>query len=74
MLSGQTPPRDTARVADSTRRVAMPRPPADTDTVRKAGEIVIPGSDLPVQVYLRIEAKTERDQNLRCNSIESAQL
>lgn len=74
MLPGQTPPRDTARVADSTRRVVMPRPPADTDTVRKAGEIVIPGSDLPVQVNLRIEAKTERDQNLRCNSIEAAQL
>src|SRR5512141_2372086 len=50
MLWGQAPPRDSARVADSTRRVVMPRPPADTDTVRKAGEIVIPGSDLPVQV------------------------
>jgi len=51
----------------------MPRPPADTDTVTKAGAIVIPGSDLPVEVNLRLEAKTERDRNLRCNSVEAAQ-
>ncbi|MGE5731184.1 MAG: hypothetical protein ACM37U_04535, partial [Gemmatimonas sp.] len=52
----------------------MPRPPADTDSVAKAGAIVIPGSDLPVQVNLRLEAKTERDRNLRCNSVEAAQV
>jgi cell surface protein SprA len=51
----------------------MPRPPADTDSVSKAGAIVIPGSDLPVQVNLRLEGKTERDRNLRCNSVEAAQ-
>ncbi|HEX8945198.1 MAG TPA: cell surface protein SprA [Gemmatimonadaceae bacterium] len=52
----------------------MPRPPADTDSVKKAGAIVIPGSELPVQVNLRLEAKTERDRNLRCNSVEAAQV
>jgi hypothetical protein len=52
----------------------MPRPPADTDSVKKAGAIVIPGSDLPVQVNLRLETKTERDRNLRCNSVEAAQV
>ena len=52
----------------------MPRPPADSDTTRRSGAIVIPGSDLPVQVSLRLEAKTERDRNLRCNSVEAAQV
>jgi len=52
----------------------MPRPAADSDTTKKSGAIVIPGSDLPVQVNLRLEAKTERDRNLRCNSVEAAQV
>ena len=74
LLDAQAPPRDTiARAPDSTRRVVMPRPPADTDSVSKPGAIVIPGSDLPVQVNLRLEGKTERDRNLRCNSVEAAQ-
>ncbi|MEO7083463.1 MAG: cell surface protein SprA, partial [Gemmatimonadaceae bacterium] len=63
LLSAQNPPpplpRDSARVADSTR---------------KAGAIVIPGLDLPIQVDLRIESKFERDRNLRCNSLEAFQV
>ena len=51
----------------------MPRPPADTDTTRRAGNLAIPGFDLPVQFNLRIESKSERDRNLRCNSVEFAQ-
>jgi cell surface protein SprA len=30
--------------------------------------------DLPVRLDLRLEAKAERDQNLRCNSLEAAQI
>jgi cell surface protein SprA len=56
----------------------MPRPPlsagADTDSTHRAGSVVIPGTELPVQVNLRIESKTERDLKLRCNSTESAQI
>jgi cell surface protein SprA len=52
----------------------MPRPPADTDTTRRAGNIAIPGLDLPVQFNLRVESKSERDLNLRCNSVEFAQI
>ena len=67
---------DSARLAkrDSTRRVVMPRPPADTDTTRGATTSIIPGLDLPVQFDLRIEGKKERDRNLRCNSLEAIQV
>src|SRR5947207_1025892 len=65
VLYAQTPP------PDSTRRVVIPRPPADTDTTKAkrppAGSIVIPGADLPIELNLRLETKTERDRNLRCN-------
>ena len=30
--------------------------------------------DLPIKLDLRIEAKSERDRNLRCNSLEAAQI
>jgi hypothetical protein len=59
LLSAQNPPRDSARIADSTKR---------------AGAIVIPGLDLPIQVDLRIATKAERDRNLRCNSLEAFQV
>ncbi len=51
----------------------MPRPPADTDTTKKLppGAILIPGAVLPFQFNLRLGAKTERDRNLRCTSLES---
>jgi hypothetical protein len=76
LAHAQTPPPQdtTAKRADSTRRVVMPRPPADTDTTRRAGNIAIPGLDLPVQFNLRVESKSERDRNLRCNSVELAQI
>ena len=72
---GQGPPADTAKSArrDSTRRVVMPRPPADTDTTH-TGTTLLPGLDLPVQFDLRIEGKKERDRNLRCNSLEAIQV
>lgn len=46
----------------------MPRPPADTDTVKHA--TVIPGLDFPFQVDLRLEATWQRYRNLRCTSAE----
>ncbi|MGH7620365.1 MAG: hypothetical protein ACREPM_24375, partial [Gemmatimonadaceae bacterium] len=53
----------------------MPRPPADTDTTKRSNILGIPGFDsLPVQFPIRIEAKTERDRNLACNSLEAAQV
>src|SRR5438105_3029113 len=39
-----------------------------------AGSIVIPGADLPIELNLRLETKTERDRNLKCNSLEAAQV
>jgi len=72
---GQTPPRDTSARRDSTRRVVMPRPAADSDTTKRANLLGIPGTDaLPFQLNLRIETKTERDRNLSCNSLEAAQI
>ncbi|HEY6825852.1 MAG TPA: cell surface protein SprA, partial [Gemmatimonadaceae bacterium] len=69
------PPRDTARAAaDSGRRVVMPRPAADSDSTRRPGTLVVPGLDIPVDFNLRIEGKTERDRNLRCNSLEAVQI
>jgi cell surface protein SprA len=59
-LHAQTPPRDSASRA--------------RDSTRLAGNIAIPGFDLPVQFNLRIESRTERDRNLRCNSVELAQI
>ena len=43
-------------------------PPRDT-TARSTTPF-----DLPVRLDLRLEAKAERDQNLRCNSLEAAQI
>ncbi|HVE36109.1 MAG TPA: cell surface protein SprA [Gemmatimonadaceae bacterium] len=76
MARGQVaPPRDTARTRqDSTRKVVMPRPPADSDSTRRPGTFVVPGLDIPVDFNLRIEGKTERDRNLRCNSLEAVQI
>jgi len=69
------PPRDTARATpDSVRRVVMPRPAADSDSTRRPGTVVVPGLDIPVDFNLRIEGKTERDRNLRCNSLEAVQI
>ena len=83
-LAAQTPRDSTARQpgtadtthADTTHKavVALPRPPADSDTTRRAGALVLPGTDLPVQVNLRIESKTERDLKLRCNSTDASQI
>ena len=43
----QTPPRDTStRRPDSTGRVVMPRPPADTDTTKRSNVLGIPGIDV----------------------------
>ena len=52
----------------------MPRPPADSDSTRRPGTFVVPGLDIPVDFNLRIEGKTERDRNLRCNSLEAVQI
>jgi cell surface protein SprA len=53
----------------------MPRPAADTDTTKHSGILGIPGTDsLPFRLNLRIEAKTERDRNLACTSLEAAQV
>src|SRR5439155_10407160 len=49
--------------SDSTRRVVMPRPPADTDTVTHA-------ATLPFQFNVGIETGAQKDQNLRCNSTQ----
>ena len=69
------PPRDTSRTSqDSTRRVSMPRPPADSNSTRRPGTFVVPGLDIPVDFNLRVEGKTERDRNLRCNSLEAVQI
>jgi len=40
--------------------------PRDTTTVADTG--------LPIRVDLRIQSKSERDRNLRCNSLEAAQI
>lgn len=79
LLDAQTPPQSgAARPSDSTLRALLPRSPADTDTTKgkrlPPGTIVIPGSDLPIELNLRLETKTERDRNLRCNSLEAAQV
>ncbi len=57
----QTPPRDTSARLPS-------------DTVRRPGNIVVPGTDLPVQLDLTILTRSERDRNLRCNSLEAFQV
>jgi hypothetical protein len=76
-LSAQTPPpRDTAR-ADTTRRVVMPRPPADSsDSTKRSGVLSgLPGTDeLQTKVNLRAEMRTEKFKNLRCNAADQAQL
>ncbi|HXD48525.1 MAG TPA: cell surface protein SprA [Gemmatimonadaceae bacterium] len=72
-LHAQTPPRDTSTLRrDSTGHLLPPRPAADTDTTKHDGTISLGG--LPAQVNLRIEAKAERDLNLRCNSVDALQL
>jgi cell surface protein SprA len=58
LLPAQTPPRDTTKRSADSTRV---------------GSLVLPG-DLPVQLNLRIDLNTERDRNLRCNSLEAAQI
>ncbi len=69
------PARDTARARpDTGRRVVLPRPAADSDSTRRPGTFVVPGLDIPVDFNLRIEGKTERDRNLRCNSLEAVQI
>ncbi|HEY4217100.1 MAG TPA: cell surface protein SprA [Gemmatimonadaceae bacterium] len=65
--ASQTPPRDTTH-ADTTHKPAAP------DTNKLVGNVAIPGLDLPVLFNLRIESKSERDRNLRCNSAELAQV
>ncbi|HEX3866659.1 MAG TPA: cell surface protein SprA [Gemmatimonadaceae bacterium] len=44
------------------------------DTTRRPGNIAIPGLDLPIQLDLTILTKSERDRNLRCNSLEAFQV
>ena len=46
--------------------VAAQKPPRDTTIVADSG--------LPIHLDLRIQAKSERDRNLRCNSLEAAQI
>ena len=46
--------------------VVAQTPPRDTTIVGDSG--------LPIRVDLRIQAKSERDRNLRCNSLEAAQI
>ncbi len=68
-LIAQTPPRDTTtHAADSARKAATP------DTSKLVGNLAIPGLELPVLFNLRIESKSERDRNLRCNSVDLAQV
>ena len=74
-LYAQTPPRDTSATRDSTRRAALLRAAADTDSTHRANVLGIPGIDaLPIQLNLRTEAKGERDRNLSCNTVENAQV
>lgn len=75
-LHGQTLPRDTLRQTDSTRR-ALIRAPADTDSTRHANNLLsgVPGMEqLPIELNIRAEAKTERYKNLRCSSGDLAQI
>ncbi|HEY9227037.1 MAG TPA: cell surface protein SprA, partial [Gemmatimonadaceae bacterium] len=76
MLIAQTPPRDTTKQSDSTRKVVMPRPPADSDSTKRPNVLTgVPGIDqLPFQLNIRTEAKSERYANLRCSSGDQAQL
>ncbi|MEO6878564.1 MAG: hypothetical protein ABI205_08805, partial [Gemmatimonadaceae bacterium] len=71
-LIAQTPPRDTTtHAADSARKAVTP---GTLDSTKLAGNLAIPGLDLPVLFNLRIESKSERDRNLRCNSADLAQV
>ena len=54
-------------VADSAKRVLMPKPPTVTDTIRKGG-IFGPRADLGVDVRTRIEAKGEQRRDERCTN------
>src|ERR1051326_4868726 len=63
----------TARSQTPPVPVLPPRPPADTDTIRRPAASAIPGLDLPLALNLRIEGKKERDRNLVCTSLEAIQ-
>jgi hypothetical protein len=74
LLHAQIPPRDTTRrLPDSTLRQ---RQPADSDSTKRSSILSgVPGLEqLPIQLNVRAEAKTERFKNLRCSSGDLAQI